>query len=104
MSTPLRLLAASTLAVALVFTTATPVIHATAAGKQDSSAAAPAKKHTPQQQRMADCSHQAKLDGKKGAERKSFMSSCLKGKQTAATVDKAPQPKSRTKTGATNPK
>ena len=46
--------------------------------------AAPATKTlTPQQQRMADCSHQSK--GKKGAEHKAFMSACLKGKSTAST-------------------
>ena len=37
---------------------------------------------TPQQQRMADCNHQA--TGKKGDERKAFMSSCLKGHGAAA--------------------
>lgn len=36
-----------------------------------------------QQQRMKDCNAQA--DGKKGDERKSFMSSCLSGKTPAAT-------------------
>jgi len=46
------------------------------------SAATPsAKPHTAQQQRMIDCNHQA--TGKKGAERKTFMSSCLKGHATA---------------------
>lgn len=46
-------------------------------------AAAPqAKKElTPQQQRMADCNKQA--TGKKGDERKAFMSSCLKGEAAA---------------------
>lgn len=37
---------------------------------------------SPQQQRMADCSHQSA--GKKGAEHKAFMSACLKGKGTEA--------------------
>lgn len=41
-----------------------------------------AKPHTAQQQRMIDCNKQA--TGKKGAERKAFMSSCLKGSSTAA--------------------
>ena len=36
---------------------------------------------TPQQQRMVDCNKQA--TGKTGDERKTFMSSCLKGESTA---------------------
>ncbi|NII71554.1 hypothetical protein FHW84_000110 [Dyella sp. SG562] len=45
-------------------------------------AAPQAKKElTPQQQRMADCNKQA--TGKKGDERKAFMSSCLKGEAAA---------------------
>src|SRR5437016_10046987 len=43
----------------------------------------PAKKATPQQQRMTDCNAQAA--GKKGDERKAFMAECLKGKTPAAT-------------------
>ena len=43
--------------------------------------AATTKPHTAQQQRMIDCNHQA--TGKKGAERKAFMSSCLKGHASA---------------------
>ena len=39
--------------------------------------AADKKAPTAQQQRMTDCNKQA--DGKKGDERKAFMSSCLKG-------------------------
>ena len=39
--------------------------------------AAPAFAVTPQQQRMKDCNKQA--EGLKGAERKAFMSKCLKG-------------------------
>lgn len=45
-------------------------------------AAEPAKTLTPQQQRMADCNKQA--TGKSGDERKSFMSTCLKGESAAA--------------------
>lgn len=37
---------------------------------------------TPQQQRMKDCNSQAK--GKKGDERRSFMSTCLKGSKAAS--------------------
>lgn len=46
--------------------------------------AASTKPHTAQQQRMIDCNHQA--TGKKGAERKAFMSSCLKGHASASTA------------------
>ena len=41
-----------------------------------------AKPRTAQQQRMTDCNQQA--TGKKGDERKAFMSSCLKGESVAA--------------------
>ena len=44
--------------------------------------AKPAKTLTPQQQRMVDCNKQA--TGKTGEDRKTFMSSCLKGETTAA--------------------
>ena len=53
-----------------------------AAFAQDTSK--PAKPMTPQQQRMVDCNKQA--TGKTGDERKTFMSSCLKG-ETAAPRD-----------------
>lgn len=43
--------------------------------------AAEKKELTPQQQRMGDCNKQA--EGKKGDERKAFMSSCLKGEAAA---------------------
>jgi hypothetical protein len=46
-----------------------------------------AKPHTAQQQRMVDCNKQA--TGKKGAERKTFMSTCLKGGSTAAAATPA---------------
>ena len=42
------------------------------------------KPHTAQQQRMIDCNHQA--TDKKGAERKAFMSSCLKGHASASAA------------------
>ena len=44
--------------------------------------AAAGKTLTPQQQRMSDCNKQA--TGKTGADRKTFMSSCLKGDSSAA--------------------
>ena len=44
-------------------------------------AAKPAKTLTPQQQRMSDCNKAA--EGKKGDDRKTFMSSCLKGEEPA---------------------
>ncbi|HET8702062.1 MAG TPA: PsiF family protein, partial [Nitrococcus sp.] len=39
---------------------------------------------TPQQQRMAECSHKSK--GLKGEEHKKFMSECLKGHKTTAAA------------------
>lgn len=92
MTTSLRLLAASVL-----FTTAASFAFAPQAGYAATGAASAAaakttttKTRTPQQQRMADCNHQAKAEGKKGPERKAFMSTCLKsGKSTAST--KAPR-------------
>ena len=44
---------------------------------------------TPQQQRMKDCNAQASKQKLKGDERKSYMSTCLKGeKKTTAQQDK----------------
>lgn len=57
---------------------------ATFAATPPAAATAPAKTHTAQQQRMVDCNKQA--TGKKGAERKTFMSTCLKAGSTAATA------------------
>jgi len=74
MSMSLRLLAASA-----VFAFAGAAFAATPA-----TPAAAAKPHTAQQQRMIDCNKQA--TGKKGAERKTFMSTCLKGGSTAAAA------------------
>jgi len=47
-------------------------------------AAKPAKTLTPQQQRMVDCNAQAKAKSLAGADRKTFMSACLKGETAAA--------------------
>jgi len=49
--------------------------------------AAATKPHTAQQQRMIDCNKQA--TGKKGAERKTLMSSCLKGEHAMAATPSA---------------
>ena len=57
------------------------------AATPQASTAAPAKARTAQQQRMVDCNKQA--TGKKGAERKTFMSSCLKGGRVAAAAPSA---------------
>ena len=85
MSTSLRLLAAGALfAAAAAFATAPQISYAATPTTASATTKAPAKTRTPQQQRMADCSHQAKVDGKKGAERRAFMSTCLKGPHTAA--------------------
>ncbi|GAA0908904.1 phosphate starvation-inducible protein PsiF [Luteibacter anthropi] len=75
MRTQFRVLAVSTL---LVF-----------AGSAFAAQTPPAKTLTPQQQRMKDCNAQA--TGKKGDERKTFMSSCLKGEQPAAAAAPATQ-------------
>ena len=58
-----------------------------AAFAQDTSK--PAKTLTPQQQRMVDCNKQA--TGKTGDERKTFMSTCLKGETAAAPAMTAKQ-------------
>jgi psiF repeat len=55
-----------------------------ALGASTAFAADAAKTLTPQQQRMKDCNVQAK--GKKGDERKAFMSTCLKGGKTTAAA------------------
>ncbi len=51
-------------------------------------ASSPVLADTAQQSRMKDCSAQAK--GKKGAERKDFMKSCLSGSAAAAPAAAAP--------------
>ncbi len=84
MSTSLHLLAAGALFAAAATFAATPQISHAATPAASSAAQTPAKVRTPQQQRMADCSHQAKVEGKKGPERRAFMSTCLKGSHTAA--------------------
>ena len=47
-------------------------------------AAAPAKPLTAQQQKMKDCNAQAKTKALKGADRKTFMKTCLSGSSSAA--------------------
>ncbi|MGB3270536.1 MAG: PsiF family protein [Rhodanobacter sp.] len=74
MSLSLRLLAVS----------AAFALAGTAFAASPATPAATAKPHTAQQQRMIDCNHQA--TGKKGAERKAFMSSCLKGHASASAA------------------
>jgi len=54
-------------------------------------AADKAKTLTPQQQRMSDCN--AKAAGKKGDERKTFMSSCLKGEGSETAAHQTQQEK-----------
>ena len=66
----------------LVISAAFAFAGASFAATPQASTTAPAKPRTAQQQRMADCNKQA--TGKKGDERKAFMSSCLKGQVTAA--------------------
>ena len=50
---------------------------------------APAKQLTPQQQKMATCSHQAGEKGLKGQERRTFLSGCLK-RDGAVTASATP--------------
>lgn len=60
---------------------------------------APAKALTPQQQRMKDCNTQA--TGKHGEERRALMSTCLKGKSSAATAaPKRAESKAKSDAGA----
>jgi hypothetical protein len=66
-----------TLAISAAFAFAGAVF----ASPQSSMTGPAAKTPTPQQQRMSDCNKQA--TGKKGDDRKTFMSSCLKGQTTA---------------------
>lgn len=102
MSRSLHLLAASALLTAFAFT-ANPSVTYAAAAKAATGNTTPAKKaRTPQQQRMADCSHKAKLDGKKDAERRAFMSSCLKGHHAAKTADTVPRSKVSTSSASTS--
>lgn len=88
MTTSLRLLAASVLfATVAGFAFAPQTSYAaTAAATASAAKATTAKTRTPQQQRMADCNHQAKAEGKKGPERKAFMSTCLKGGKSTASA------------------
>lgn len=75
----------TTMLTALVFTAAASC--ATPALAAD----APAKQRTPQQQKMATCSHEAGAKALKGEERKSFMSGCLKSDgAVAASTTPAP--------------
>ncbi len=64
-----------------------------AAGSCSTFAADAAKQLTPQQQRMKDCNAEAKTKALAGAERKTFMSSCLKGEAAASAGAKTPQEK-----------
>jgi hypothetical protein len=50
---------------------------------QDKVKKEPTEKQKAQQVRMKDCNAKAKAEGKKGSERKQFMSTCLKGKASA---------------------
>lgn len=86
MSTSLRLVAAGAIFAAAAAFAATPQMTyaATPAATSSTATKTTSRTRTPQQQRMADCNHQAKAEGKKGPERKTFMSTCLKGSHTAA--------------------
>lgn len=64
---------------------------ALALGATTATAKDAAKALTPQQQRMADCNQQAA--DMTGAQRKSFMSACLKGEAVAAPATQTQQEK-----------
>lgn len=49
---------------------------------------APGKHLTPQQQKMANCSHEAGAKSLKGDERRAFLSTCLKGDGAVAAIEK----------------
>lgn len=61
----------------ILATAAVAALTAASAHAQDGT---PQRKVTAQQQRMSACSKQAKAKSLKGAERRSFMSECLRGK------------------------
>ncbi|TAL83510.1 MAG: phosphate starvation-inducible protein PsiF [Rhodanobacter sp.] len=83
MSMPLRLLVISA---AFAFAGAT-FAASPQPGNADAVKAPVSKARTAQQQRMVTCNKEA--NGKKGAERRAFMSSCLKGKHMMATAPSA---------------
>lgn len=82
MSTSLRLL---TIGATLAFA------GAVCATPQSSMTGPTAKTLTPQQQRMSNCNAEAKTKALKGADRKTFMSACLKGQTTAPDAPTAKQ-------------
>lgn len=62
---------------------------AAAVGSAFAAGTTPAKPMTAQQSKMGTCSKDAHTKGLKGAEYKSFMSTCLKGSTTAAAAPAA---------------
>ena len=56
---------------------------------------APGKAPTTQQQRMKSCNAEAKSKSLKGDERRSFMSSCLKGHASASAAETSDQQTAR---------
>ncbi|HSM99582.1 MAG TPA: PsiF family protein [Rudaea sp.] len=65
---------------------------AAAVGSAFAADATPAKPMTAQQTKMSTCSKDAHAKGLKGPEYKSFMSTCLKGGEAAATPTAAAKP------------
>lgn len=74
----------------------TALVAAIAFGSCAAFAAEPAKALTPQQQRMKDCNAEAKTKALAGAERKTFMQSCLKGEASASSGATTQQEKMKT--------
>lgn len=77
----------SALATAFIMTLAAPAWAQTAAS--------PSTAQTGQRDRMKDCSAQAKTQGLKGTDRKSFLSSCLSGTAAAPAAPTASSPTNR---------
>lgn len=75
--------------IAALFLSSGLAMAAADAKKADAAAPAAEKSRSPQQQKMADCNKDA--TGKKGEERKAFMSQCLKKDAAPAAAAGSPQ-------------
>lgn len=75
----------------LVMSAAFAFAGAVFASPQSTMAGPTAKTLTPQQQRMTSCNADAKTKALTGADRKTFMSSCLKGETAAPAATSAKQ-------------
>ncbi len=87
--------AATTTAAATTATTATPAPDAKPAdaSKSNTDAFVATGANNPQQQKMKACATDAKAKGLKGADRRTYMSTCLKKDSSATTTPPAPAAK-----------